>query len=117
MSLLLTVCIGLGGAAGALLRALVGRLVRSHFPLATLIVNVLGSFILTVVYNELPAANELSRAILGTGFCGAFTTYSTFILETVILARNNMYKQAATYLVLTIGLCCLASWSAFCLVN
>lgn len=117
MSLLISLCIGLGGAAGALLRALVGRLIRSDFPLPTLIVNILGSFILAAVYTGLPAASDLTRALLGTGFCGAFTTFSTFILEAVLLARSGLYWRAASYIVLTIGLCCLASWSAIYLMS
>ena len=117
MSLLVTLCVGLGGAAGALLRAFVGRLIQSDFPVATLIVNILGSFILAVVYTGLPPVGELSRALLATGFCGAFTTFSTFILEAVILARNRMYKRAVAYVVLTLGLCCLASWSALYLMT
>ena len=117
MSLLVTLCIGLGGAAGALLRALAGRLIRTDFPVATLVVNILGSFILAVVYTGLPPASELTRALLGTGFCGAFTTFSTFILEAVILARNGMYKRAVGYVMLTLGLCCLASWTALNLIT
>ena len=117
MSLLVTIGIGLGGAAGALLRALFGRLIRSDFPIATLLVNILGSFILAVAYTALPGTSELQRAIIGTGFCGAFTTFSTFILETVILARSGRVVYASLYLLLTLALCCLASWSGICLID
>lgn len=117
MSLLVTFGIGLGGAAGALLRALFGRLIRSDFPLATLLVNILGSFVLAIAYTALPPTSELSRAVIGTGFCGAFTTFSTFILETVILARSGHILRASTNLILTLGLCCLASWLGICLMS
>ena len=117
MSLLVTIGIGLGGALGALLRALFGRLIRSEFPIATLLVNVLGSFALAVAYTSLPITSELSRAIIGSGFCGAFTTFSTFILETVILARGGRVIHALIYLILTLTLCCLASWGGICLIG
>ena len=117
MSLLMVLVVGLGGAAGALLRALAGRWIRTAFPLPTLLVNVIGSFILAVDYAGLPADSEIVRALIGSGFCGALTTFSTFILETVILARSGQGQSAAIYLLLTLGLCCLASLGGFCLMS
>jgi CrcB protein len=76
-----------------------------------------GSFLLAAAYAALPHEAEISKALLGSGFCGALTTFSTFILETVILARSGQIKRAALYLLLTLGLCCLASWSGFCLMS
>jgi CrcB protein len=108
--------VGLGGAAGALLRALVGRWIQHDFPLATLLVNVGGSFLLAAMYSSLPQGAELTRALVGGGFCGALTTFSTFILETVILARSGRMRWAALYLLLTLSLCCLASWGGFYLI-
>jgi CrcB protein len=109
--------VGLGGAGGALVRALAGRWIRSRFPLATLLVNVLGSFLLGIAYAGLPLEADLARALVGAGFCGAFTTFSTFILETVILARSGQVRAAAAYLVLTLALCCLATWAGVCLMT
>ena len=117
MSLLMVMAVGLGGALGALLRALAGRWIRTAFPLATLVVNVGGSFLLAIAYAGLPGDSEIVRALIGSGFCGALTTFSTFILETVILARSGQYKWAAIYLLLTLGLCCLASLGGFCLMS
>jgi CrcB protein len=113
MSALIVIAVGLGGAAGALLRALAGRLIRSSFPLATLTVNIAGSFLLSLAHGAIPPEAAAWRALVGAGFCGAFTTFSTFILETVILARSGQSRRAALYLVLTLGLCCLASWTGF----
>lgn len=110
------ILIGLGGAAGALLRAFAGRCIQTRFPWATLTVNVTGSFLLAAAYTALPVDAELVRALVGAGFCGAFTTFSTFILETVLLARTGSHKAAVVYLSLTIGLCCLASWGGFYLM-
>jgi CrcB protein len=110
MSLMVVICISLGGAAGALARALAGRLIQTDFPLATLIVNTIGSFLLAMAYTGLDTDSILLRSLIGAGFCGAFTTYSTFILETVILFRSAQKRQAIFYAISTIGLCCLASW-------
>ena len=117
MSALVVVAVGLGGVAGALLRAFVGRWIRYGFPLATLSVNITGSFLMGASYAWLPAASELARALIGTGFCGALTTFSTFMLECVILARSGQPRRAALYLILTLGLCCLASWGGFLLMS
>ncbi|NDV62215.1 CrcB family protein [Puniceicoccales bacterium CK1056] len=116
MSFLALILIGLGGALGALLRAFAGRCIKSPFPWATLLVNIAGSFLLAVAYTALPHDAELARALVGAGFCGAFTTFSTFILETVILAKTGNYRDAGLYLSLTLCLCCLASWGGFYLM-
>lgn len=81
--------IALGAAVGAPLRYLTDRAVqsrhRSTFPWGTLTVNVVGSFLLGAVL-AVPAGPAVT-ALVGTGFCGALTTYSTFGYETVRLAR------------------------------
>ncbi|WP_432993855.1 fluoride efflux transporter CrcB [Dactylosporangium sp. CA-233914] len=83
--------IALGAAIGAPLRYLTDRAVQarhdSAFPWGTLTVNVFGSLVLGVVAG-LPA-NAAMTALLGTGFCGALTTYSTFSYETLRLAQTG----------------------------
>lgn len=117
MSLLMVLAVGLGGAAGALLRALAGRWLKFDFPVATLVVNVSGSFLLAALWYGLPPEAELARALAGSGFCGAFTTFSTFILEAVLLARTGHLRRAVAYVGLTLSLCSLASWGGFCLMT
>ncbi|MFC7547354.1 fluoride efflux transporter CrcB [Plantactinospora sp. GCM10030261] len=86
MNLLL---VALGAAVGAPLRYLVDRAVQTRhasvFPWGTLAVNVIGSALLGLVAG-LPA-DPAVIALVGTGFCGALTTYSTFSYETLGLAR------------------------------
>ncbi len=88
MTLLL---IALGAAVGAPARYLVDRAVQarhdSMFPWGTLAVNVTGSLLLGFVAG-LPAAGPVA-ALLGTGFCGALTTYSTFGYETLRLTEEG----------------------------
>ena len=87
MSLLIVM---VGAAVGAPLRYLTDHAVQarrdSTFPWGTFIVNVLGSFIFGVVAGRLTP--EL-RLLVGTGFCGALTTYSTFSYETLRLAEEG----------------------------
>ena len=80
--------VGVGGTFGAIARYTVGQLDKSdRFPVSTLTVNVLGSFILGVlVFLDL---NQSLLLLIGVGFCGAFTTYSTFSVDTVLLWEDG----------------------------
>lgn len=97
MTALLVAC---GAAFGAPARYLLDRAVqRRHdgaFPWGTFCVNVLGSALLGVVAAR---AGHDAAALAGTGFCGAFTTYSTFAVETVRLGTTRL---AAAYVVASV---------------
>jgi CrcB protein len=99
MTLLL---VALGGALGAPLRYLVDRAVQARygpaFPWGTLTVNVAGSLVLGLVAGFTGAAYTL----LGAGFCGAFTTYSTFSYETLRLLEEGSGRHALANVVLTV---------------
>lgn len=100
--------IAVGAAVGAPLRYLVDRFVQtrhdSPFPWGTLAVNVAGSALLGFLMG-LPASSAVT-ALLGTGLCGALTTYSTFSYETVRLAQTGarFYALANVTASLTAGL-------------
>lgn len=83
--------VGLGGVAGALARHLLGERIEEGI-VDTLAVNVLGSFLLGVLV-AVPVENDL-LLVAGTGFCGAFTTFSTFAYETVRLAESGRPRRA-----------------------
>ncbi|MFC7141391.1 fluoride efflux transporter CrcB [Halosimplex aquaticum] len=95
------VLVGVGGVAGALARHLLGERIDARTG-DTLAVNLLGSFALGAVLAA-PASDSLALAV-GTGFCGAFTTFSTFAFETVQLCeRGERYRAAANALVNLVG--------------
>jgi fluoride exporter len=94
--------VGVAGAAGAPLRYVVDVLVSERsagaFPLGTMVVNISGAFVLGLItglamYHGLPKS---SGEILGTGFIGAYTTFSTFSLETMQLLEDGELQQALT---------------------
>ena len=107
--------IALGGGAGSLLRYLVGgavqRMSDSGFPVGTMVVNVSGCFIIGVLVRQflnMQLSPEL-RALLIVGFCGGFTTFSTFSAETLGLIEGGEYGRAAGYVVLSVTLCLAAT--------
>ncbi len=93
-----------GGALGALCRYLTGIALQgvtktTNFPLATLVVNVAGSFLLSILFHlSTYQISPTLRLAIGTGFLGALTTFSTFELETYALIHKHNYLHAAIYL-------------------
>lgn len=101
--------VALGGAIGAALRYMVGltvmRFWAGHFPVATLSVNVVGSFLMGVVVVYL-AKQNLGHwgPFLMTGVLGGFTTFSAFSLEAYTLFERGAVGAAAGYVALSVGL-------------
>ena len=117
------VAVAIGGAVGALARfgcssALATTFGRS-FPYGTLFVNVIGSAVLGtlfVVLVERASAAQEWRALLMTGMLGAFTTFSTFSLETLALIEQGASGRALANVALNVGgclgACALGIWAA-----
>ena len=108
------IAVAVGGALGAIARYAVSTWifqVSSHkFPYATLTVNVLGSFvmgILFVVIIERSALPVEMRSLWMIGFLGAFTTFSTFSLDALGLWQNGHLFMALLYVLATVVLCLL----------
>lgn len=93
--------IGFAGAAavGALARAEAGRRLNRHegFPFGTLLVNVVGSFLLGLLWDAAPPM----MTVVGTAGLGAFTTFSSFARDAVALAEQRHVAQAAVYVATT----------------
>ncbi len=109
--------IAVGGAAGSVLRYVVGRAVQgssaSGFPIGTMVVNVTGCFLIGVLVRQLMnvQTSPEMRALLVVGFCGGFTTFSTFSAETIGLIEGGEYGRAATYVILSVALCLGATFA------
>jgi len=110
------------GAVGAPVRylvdAVISDLVEGAFPWGTLAVNVSGSFVLGVLtglglYHAFPST---PRVVLGTGFCGAYTTFSTFTYETVQLVEEGALAEAGRNIAATVVTCGLAAAAGLALV-
>ena len=105
----------LGGFFGAMSRFLISKTLSSinkGFPFPTLIINSIGSFLLGIVL-----ASEMSQTfyqLIGIGFLGAFTTFSTFSYETLQLMKNGQFILATYYcvgsIILGISAIALALW-------
>ena len=98
--------VALGAAVGAPARYLVDRMVQARhdslFPWGTFTVNIVGSFILGLLAAVGLHTSQGALALLGVGFCGALTTYSTFGYETVRLAQEGANLLAALNVIVSI---------------
>lgn len=110
------VLVFVGGGTGSMLRYLTGRLipatlVGSPFPAAILLVNILASFVLGAVVGWVMArsAGEEARLLIGVGFCGGLSTFSSFSYDTVILLQNGRVGAALLNIGLNLIFCLLAA--------
>jgi len=106
-----------GGAAGALMRFWTANAVYQwlgrSFPYGTLAVNVIGSFLMGLLFILLIERVTLAaewRAALLVGFLGAFTTFSTFSIETLNLIEQADYFKAGFNILISVAACMLAVW-------
>lgn len=111
---LLYVALGsaLGGVGRFLISGALQRGTRGSFPVGTLVVNVAGSFLLGFVAQWALEARDFSpqtRVFLTAGFCGGFTTFSTFSFEAFDLLEHGHYAQAGSYMAASVVLSLLAA--------
>lgn len=107
--MMLHAAFGLGGGLGAVARHFTGTLVTHRFPLATLIVNVVGCLILGLGVAILGEGDgELRRLVYG--FCGGLTTFSSFAYQSLDLHRSHTILHAAGNIVASLLLCLVAFW-------
>jgi CrcB protein len=103
----LLAAVAVGGAAGALARTALERGWAPHdaaaWPWATFTANVAGALLLGVVAALSRKRARLLGPLLGTGFCGALTTFSTFNVEVIRLARAHADGLAVAYVVASLG--------------
>ncbi len=110
--------VGLGGALGSIGRFWLGALIARHidtFPLGTMIINIIGSFVisffgtLTAPDGRLFAPADI-RVFVMVGICGGFTTFSSFSLQTLALAQDGEWLYAGLNVLGSVVLCLVAVW-------
>ena len=116
MSLTTCLIVMLGGALGTLARYLIGLVaipISQDLPWGTIIINIVGSFIigffgtLTLAHGRFPASDNL-RLFVMVGICGGFTTFSAFSLQTLDLLRAGTPFRAGVNIVASVVFCVLA---------
>lgn len=108
------IAVGCGGFLGAVCRYLMGKLsfgVQSGFPIATLLINIIGAFVIGFIAAAATKHSGINPQLvlfLKVGLCGGFTTFSTFSLESLTLLQNGKTGAAMCYIILSVVVCILA---------
>ena len=112
--------IALGGALGSMARfwlaAAVAELLGPQFPWGTILINIIGSFVIGFFSTFSGPGGRFvasfnARAFVMVGICGGFTTFSAFSLQTLDLARESRWLQAGGNVVLSVVACLIAVWA------
>ena len=116
--------IAAGAAVGGVSRYYLASSLQQRFgvafPWGTLVVNVTGSLLLGFLIRyalATPAISVELRALLTTGFCGGYTTFSTFSFETAALIEEGQYERAGAYVLGSVVLSLLATFCGFILAR
>jgi fluoride exporter len=115
-------CVGAGGALGTILRFWISLVVAQaygeRFPLGTLVINVTGSFVIGFFATLTGPGgrwmvSSLPRQFFMIGICGGYTTFSSFSLQTLNLARDGEWAYVGLNIGLSVILCLLGVWLGF----
>ena len=118
------ILIFVGGGLGSVSRFMLGKSIQeqflSNFPFGTLGVNVLASLVLGILVGMFEAKTIINpnyRAFIAIGFCGGFSTFSTFSNDTLQLIQNNRLLEALLNVLLNVVLCILATFGGLTLAK
>ncbi|HUD48775.1 MAG TPA: fluoride efflux transporter CrcB [Candidatus Baltobacteraceae bacterium] len=117
--------VGLGSAFGGVARfwvsGIVAERVGQRFPWGTIIINITGSMIIGILYaltspeGRLNTSRVIATQLLMVGVCGGFTTFSSFSLQTLTLAREGQWLWAGGNVLISVVVCLTAVWLGFLL--
>jgi CrcB protein len=120
----LILAIAVGSAVGGICRYVLGTVIQSAahtaFPVGTLVINVTGCFVIGAILRfaiDTAAIGPVVRAFLTAGFCGGYTTFSSYSAESVRLIEAGTYGEAAAYLLGSVGLGLGATYAGFLVVR
>ncbi|MCP1846577.1 MULTISPECIES: fluoride efflux transporter CrcB [Bradyrhizobium] len=124
MNVQLLAAVAIGGSLGSVARYLVaigaGRLVGTDFPWGTLVINIVGSFLIGAFAEAFALswnASQAMRVFLTVGICGGFTTFSTFSLDAIVLMQRGELWSAGTYIAASVALSIFALFGGLLLVR
>ncbi len=117
--------VGAGGALGAMSRygigVLIGKFWNSHFPIATILVNVFGSLLMGLLIGLLayytPQWQGQARLFMAVGVLGGFTTFSAFSLEIITLVERGQAVLALVYILISVILSVMAVFAGLLIVR
>ncbi len=116
MDIRLIVIVAIGGALGAILRYITPSFLPNQYGISdTMLINLLGSLFIGILFGAISNGLEISEEtiiLIGTGFLGAFTTMSTFAIETVELIQENIFG-AILYVFFTIFGSIFLAWVGY----
>ena len=114
------IIIGLGGMAGSISRYLLQQAVLRHyitiFPLGTFLINIFGCLLIGLIFgfaDRFAWLTEEWRLLLAVGFCGSFTTFSTFAFDNMQLIKDGNYMQLLAYVLASVLIGVLFVWTGF----
>ena len=116
--------IGLGGGIGSMLRYLTSVIIQKYytsvFPLTTLVVNIIGCLLIGIIIGTLEknqVTDSSMKWLLVTGFCGGYTTFSTFGYENITLLQNQHSGLAFLYIFTSVAIGLFSVWLGLSLVK
>jgi len=102
----------IGSGIGGVFRWAISQWLNGQYPLGTFAVNAIGCFLIGLLTKILPTDANL-RMLLLTGFCGGFTTFSTFMNENIIMMRGSQLLFSIAYIILSLSIGLLAAWLGY----
>ncbi len=110
----------LGGILRYLTQLLFSKFFSDSFPLGTLLINIIGSFLIGIIFSLSEKSDIISqeaKIFIAVGICGGFTTFSSFSIENLFLLRDGQYLQMILYSLLSVFLGISAALAGFLLIK